>query len=322
MRSQAATTDSVSFSTSGLRPRERDDALRTLQQRGVMTVEPLPDHIPRAAIRKRFLPGADILSGTLSGLRQFGTQHGGDNVFLSLIVEGESTACERGREVTMLSGDAVLFSGANGGCTINRPTPAHFAAMRIPYRALAPLVANLDDGAMRLIPKETGSLRLLASYLRAIDMGHALDSLELCPAVVSHIHDLVALSLGAAREYEGIAEEGGVRAARLRTIKVDIAAHLDDCELNVNGVAARHGVTPRYVQKLFASEGATFSEFVLGRRLAVAYRLLADPRLVHRSISSIAFDLGFSDLSYFNRTFRRRHEATPTEVRARGGEGR
>jgi AraC-like DNA-binding protein len=106
-----------------------------------------------------------------------------------------------------------------------------------------------------------------------------------------------------------------VSAARLRTIKADIASNLGDCELNVNGVAARHGVTPRYVQKLFASEGATFSEYVLGRRLATAYRLLADPHFAHRSISSIAFDLGFSDLSYFNRTFRRRHEATPTEVR-------
>ena len=149
-----------------------------------MTVEPLADHVPRAAIRKRFLPGADILSGTLSGLRQFGTQHGGDNVFLALNVEGESAARERDREVTLRSGDAVLFSGANGGCTINRPTPVHFTAMRIPYRALAPLVANLDEGAMRLIPKETSSLRLLASYLRAIDMGHALTLPELCPAVV------------------------------------------------------------------------------------------------------------------------------------------
>jgi len=127
----------------------------------------------------------------LSGLRQFGTQHGGDNVFLALNVEGESTARQRGREVTVRSGDALLFSGANGGCTINRPTPAHFAAMRIPYRALAPLVAKLDDAAMRLIPKETSSLRLLANYLRVIDMGHALDSPDLCPSVVSHIHDLV-----------------------------------------------------------------------------------------------------------------------------------
>ena len=322
MRSQSATIESLNFSTRGLPLRERGAALRSLQERGIMTVEPLRNHVPSVAIRKRFMPGADILSGALGGLRQFGTQHGGDNVFLAVNVDGESTACQRGREITLHSGDAVLFSGANGGCTINRPTPVHFTAMRIPYRALAPLVANFDDAAMRLIPKETGSLRLLASYLRAIDMGHALDSPDLCPSVVSHIHDLVALSLGAARDYQGIAEEGGVRAARLRTIKADIAANLADCELNVNGVAARHRVTPRYVQKLFASEGVTFSEFVLSRRLTVAYRLLSDPRFAHRSISSIAFDLGFSDLSYFNRTFRRRHEATPTEVRTQGSGNR
>ena len=316
MQPQTTTTESVSFSTGGLSRRERNDALRNLQQRGIMTVEPLSDHVPRAAIRKRFLPGADILSGKLSGLRQFGTQHGGDNIFLALNVGGESAARERDREVTLRGGDALLFSGARGRCTIYRPTPVLFTAMRIPHRTLAPLVANLDEGAMRLIPKETTALRLLASYLRAINMGHGLDSSELCPVVASHIHDLVALSLGAARGYQSVAEEHSVSAARLRTMKADIVAHLGDYELNVNGVAARHGVTPRYVQKLFANEGVTFSEFVLERRLTVAYRLMSDPRFAHQSISSIAFGVGFSDLSYFNRTFRRRHETTPTEVRA------
>jgi AraC-like DNA-binding protein len=322
MQSQATTTESVSFSTHGLPRRERNEALHSLQQRGIMTVEPLLDRIPHAAIRKRFLPGADILSGTLGGLRQFGTQHGGDNVFLALNVRGESAARERDREVTLRGGDALLFSGARGRCTIYRPTPVLFTAMRIPYRTLAPLVANPDEGAMRLIPKETSALKLLGSYLRAIDMGHGLDSSELYSVVASHIHDLVALSLGIARGYQSVAEERSVSAARLRTIKADIVAHLGDHELNVNGVAARHGVTPRYVQQLFAGEGATFSEFVLERRLTVAYRRLCDPCIAHQSISSIAFDVGFSDLSYFNRTFRRRHEATPTEIRSEAAQSR
>jgi AraC-like DNA-binding protein len=78
----------------------------------------------------------------------------------------------------------------------------------------------------------------------------------------------------------------------------------------------RHGVTPRYIHKLFETEEVTFSEFVLTRRLAVAHRLLSDRRLAHRSITSIAFDAGFADLSYFDRAFRRRYSATPSEVRA------
>jgi hypothetical protein len=35
-------------------------------------------------------------------------------------------------------------------------------------------------------------------------------------------------------------------------------------------------VTSRYVQKFFANKGVTVSEFVLERRLAVAYRLIRD----------------------------------------------
>jgi AraC-like DNA-binding protein len=43
--------------------------------------------------------------------------------------------------------------------------------------------------------------------------------------------------------------------------------------------------------------------------------MLCDPRLAARSISSVAFEVGFGDLSYFNRAFRRRYGATPSEVR-------
>lgn len=74
-------------------------------------------------------------------------------------------------------------------------------------------------------------------------------------------------------------------------------------------------MTPRYVHKLFESEGVTYSEFVLGQRLKRAHRMLTDPRLAGHTISSVAFDVGFGDLSYFNRTFHRCYHATPSDVR-------
>jgi AraC-like DNA-binding protein len=33
-------------------------------------------------------------------------------------------------------------------------------------------------------------------------------------------------------------------------------------------------------------------------------------------VSSIAYDVGFGDLSYFNRCFRRTYNATPSDVRS------
>jgi AraC-like DNA-binding protein len=46
---------------------------------------------------------------------------------------------------------------------------------------------------------------------------------------------------------------------------------------------------------------------VLGQRLSRGHRMLGDPRFPDRNISSVAFDVGFGDLSYFNRTFRRNY---------------
>ncbi len=66
---------------------------------------------------------------------------------------------------------------------------------------------------------------------------------------------------------------------------------------------------------LFEKKGLTFSDFVLGERLARVHHVLIDPGLRHRPISDIAFAAGFGDLSYFNRTFRRRYGATPSDVR-------
>ena len=138
---------------------------------------------------------------------------------------------------------------------------------------------------------------------------------ELRQLVSIHIHDLIAVALGATRDGVAVAEGRGLRAARLRAVKAHILANLGNSNLTVNLVALRQGVTPRYVQMLFEAEGVTFSEFVLGRRLMRVYRELCDPRFNHTSISGFAFAAGFGDLSYFNRTFRRRFGMPPSELR-------
>jgi len=51
--------------------------------------------------------------------------------------------------------------------------------------------------------------------------------------------------------------------------------------------------------------------------LAHAHRLLADPAHAHLLVASIAYEAGFSDLAAFNRLFKQRYGATPTQVRAR-----
>jgi AraC-like DNA-binding protein len=155
----------------------------------------------------------------------------------------------------------------------------------------------------------------LASYIETLLAEPSPPTEELRQLVVSHVYDLAALAMGATRDTAEIANNRGLRAARLREIKSDITANLWRDSLSVGEIAIRQRVTPRYVQMLFEEEGTTFTEFVLEMRLDRAHRMLADPRWADRNISTIAFDAGFGDLSYFNRTFRRRFGRTPSDVR-------
>ena len=316
---------SFRFSTDALSERARAKAVRELYEHTMLAtklepLEPLPGCSVRADITQRALPGLAILSGTLCGLRQHvrperSVHTGNDDLFLGVNLVGRGVAHQRGRAVTLHDGDAVFATRGETGFTINRPTQVRFVGLRVSRSALAPLVTNLDDAVIRLIPRHTDALRLLTKYVSVVTKDQSLSTPELRRLVVTQVYDLIALTIGATRDAALIAEGRGIRAARLRAIRADIASNLHDCQLGVTAIATRHHVTPRYVHKLFENEGITFSEFVLGQRLKRAHRMLTDPRFADRTISSVAFDVGFGDLSYFNRAFRRCYNATPSEVR-------
>jgi AraC-like DNA-binding protein len=125
----------------------------------------------------------------------------------------------------------------------------------------------------------------------------------------------MVLAMGATRDGEEMARGRGLRAARLAAIKLDIGRSLGRNDLSIGALALRHGVTTRYIQKLFESEGATFTEYVIERRLLDAKRMLADPRFADQNIGDIALKAGFGDLPHFTRSFRRRFGMTPSDAR-------
>jgi AraC-like DNA-binding protein len=188
--------------------------------------------------------------------------------------------------------------------------------LRVPRAMFEHAVVSLDDAVMRPIPSERGALKLLVDYAGwLLNAGSSIDQ-QLRNVSVRHVQDLLALAVGPSADFADTARTRGLRAARLKLAKSYIVAHSHRRDISVASLAASLNVTPRYVQRLFEADGTTFSEYLIGQRLARAHRLLCEPGASHTAISTIAYDAGFGDLSYFNRAFRRRHGATPSEIRA------
>jgi AraC-like DNA-binding protein len=108
---------------------------------------------------------------------------------------------------------------------------------------------------------------------------------------------------------EGAVEVGDVTEPGIIGDRADaptIAASMADPALDATMVAARLGITVRYVHHLLEPTGRSFSEHLLDKRLARVVELLREAGQRHRKIADIAFKVGFKDLSYFNRMFRRK----------------
>jgi AraC-like DNA-binding protein len=322
MATAAPATSNVAtfrFSTDDFSERERLTAWREIFGRTVcnLDIEPLAaDHF-RSDSTIYARPGLGILAGSCSAVHLSHPKNLIVDDDLSFMTGSmpKWTAFQHDRNPVLGPGDGVLMNNAEVGSML-LPDTAAFITFKVPVKAIAPLVPDIGALIARRVPHDSQPLRLLVRYLGALQEEGALQSAELQRLAVTHVYDLFALALGATREAAEIANGRGLRAARLRAIKTDLAASLGRPELSINTIAARHGITPRYVQKLFETEGTTFSEFLLGQRLALAYRMLTDSRFAGRTVGSIALEVGFNDLSYFHRTFRRRFGATPGDVRA------
>jgi len=305
----------LTFSTRHLPPPSRHQALHELSEQGLLPVVPLADRTPRVDLVKWRLPGVSVLSGRFGGVRQCGEPESGGaaELFVGINVAGDSLARQQRRQVSIGAGDAVVIDPGGGAFTVLRPGPCRLIGLRVPWHTV-PSACGTGQPPLRLVPADTAALQLLTRYLGSILAGPP-PSGRLTDAVVAHLTELIELSLLAPGSAALPARDRGVRAARLAAIKTDIGQHLTDGSLSAPALAARHGITPRYLHKLFEDDAMTYSQYVLEQRLALACRRLRDPRLADRTVSSIAHDAGFGDLSYFNRTFRRRYGVTPSSAR-------
>jgi len=263
-------------------------------------------------------PGLNIAVGTTNGILTQRTKaliaDSNDDLVLQANLSGGCAVSHRGFDFNLGARQATLLTAGDVG-SLTYAEPASYLTLSVPLNALAQRMGSPESALMRLVPDDNGVLRLLLDYIAMTMDKHTPMNADLHTAFVTHVHDLVGLAFGATRDGAALALGRGVRAARLTAMKADILARLQEEGLSVHDIARRHGVTPRYVQMLFDADGKTFSEFVIAQRLERAHRMLADMRYLNRTISAIAFEVGFSNLSYFNRTFLRRYGATPSDIR-------
>ena len=242
-------------------------------------------------------------------------QDGCDDFVLISASHGQIRVTQKDRAIELSEGQMCLTEMNVEGAAELTPVGS-FTTTRIPRHLLLQIAPSAEALLARPLAHDSVLRSLIDRYFALCnDLATELDAPGQ-KAAAQHLVDLVGLLLGAEAGQQDVLAQRGYSAARLEVMKAQVIDNLSLGGLTIERIARESGISVRQAQRLFARSGQTFSEFVLDQRLSLARRLLVAASSRHRKISDIVYACGFSDLSYFNRTFKRRFGATPSDIQA------
>jgi AraC-like DNA-binding protein len=218
--------------------------------------------------------------------------------------DGRLRAVRPGEVMVMDSDLSLDVRGEEGALLVGVTLPLHLITPRFVSRE------RIRGGTVRT---HSGGVAQLVHQLLSGLMSHGRAAPG-AGALADALGGLVSAMLEdcwAAEKDEGLAK----RKARLEQIGQHIRRNFADPELSPGAVAEALGLSRRYVHKLYAQEGRSFRQDLVGLRIEACLKAFQDDKQVGKTIAEIAFAAGYTDISQFNRHFRRLKGATPSDIR-------
>ena len=236
-----------------------------------------------------------------------------DDFVVNLAVRGRVMMTQDWFDTVLNPGDFAVYDSARP-CRIACPDPFRQIVLKIPRDMFTSHCLLPRGRTAAVVRGDHGVGTLFAPLVRSLVTTDA----ESFPAEVGQRLGATVVELLATALCE-VTGDGPrqvmPRAAHLLRAQRYIADHLADPDLSPPDVAQALRISVRYLYLLFQAEGTAPAHWILERRLEQASRLLADPRQAGRTITDIAFSVGFKDASHFTRAFKSRHGLGPREYR-------
>ena len=193
--------------------------------------------------------------------------------------------------------------------------PGHeLLLLRLPVADLRGRLASVDDHVSRRFAPNPHMSRLLVDLIRGVAAIFKDGAPPNPEALATEIVSFVVLTLGVEDRGAVIDVRNGRYHLRRRIFDF-IDTNLGDQDLSPKKIAASSHISLSYLYSLFNDDATTVGQFIQSKRLQRAYEILVADARGHRTVSEIAYEVGFKNVSHFSRSFSRHFSIAPRDVR-------
>lgn len=231
--------------------------------------------------------------------------------YLMCPVEGRIEVEQLGRSTSVRASECALITSAEP-FRFDFPDDNDVYSLQIPSCLLTNRLPSIRDVTAVNFGRETALGATLSSFAQALPGNRLRGDPSGCADLSRTLLDLVVLAAKEARRDDTPADCARRRIAGADVVRF-VEAHLADPMLSPRRAARALGVSERAIHLAMKEMGETFMGFVRTARLDRIVETLGDFGQQPRSMTDLAFDSGYSDLSTFYRAFRQRFRMTPKE---------
>jgi AraC-like DNA-binding protein len=258
---------------------------------------------------------ASIDAGPLTVRRsgRLTAQHEEDHYKVALQVAGTCVIEQDGVSEALAPGDIAI-------CDTSRPytfaygTDFRTVLMLLPRPMLPVRPEKMRTITARRLTADGGVGAVVGPFMRSLSAQSRACS---DAAAVSLMDGAVSLVTALVSEKLATATPTAPQEAMMLRIRTYIENRLSNPELTPDSIAEAHGISRRYLFKLFAAENLTVAGWIRTRRLEHCARDLASPASTEQPISMIAARWGLLDCRHFSRVFKTVYGETPRDYRRR-----
>jgi AraC-like DNA-binding protein len=243
-----------------------------------------------------------------------------DLLVFNFVLSGALVAEQDGRSTLLSTGEGA-FCDARRPYRLGSDQEFTVACLQLPRSVIEKRVGDVQRLTAVNLCKSGELGPLVFAYLSCLAEGTSALSGANAVKVCHNFSDLLISMLGEmlASDPLPLSEH---RSLALMRIKDAVECNLSNPRLTPNLISNEVRLSLRYMNGLLEAEETSLSRYIWSRRLERSAEELRDPRLRHRTISVIALNNGFNDLSHFSKAFRRRYNMSPRAYRGPRSPGR
>jgi len=243
------------------------------------------------------------------------TRNESESLVFNFVLSGWLMSEQDGRATRLSAGEGA-FCDARWPYRLHSDQPFTIACLQVPRHVVGNRIGDVQRlAAMNLCQRSELGPLVFAYLSRLIERAPMLNGAT-GTKVCQNFTDLLVSMLGEMAEANPL-PLSEYRNLTLMRVKDVVERNLGNHRLGPDFVAAELKLSPRYINNLLDAEDTSLSRYIWQRRLERSAEQLRDQSLRGRTISVIALNNGFNDLSHFSKAFRERFGLSPRDYRSR-----